>query len=166
MPGMGSKLDTWAKRLGNPHKRSVGKMTAKVAHNGGTLRVSLEAYYKEQQLGAQWIEAHSTSMQEITRSRTTLGTRAWEKVSRTTQSYILQEAEAVSRLAKIKKAKELGLKVFNLQHDGIATGRLAGGAPTMQIARLLGEAATTASGYRVIVVDETLAPAIDTHIVD
>ena len=33
---MGSKLDTWAKRLGNPHKRSVGKMTAK--RQGGTQR--------------------------------------------------------------------------------------------------------------------------------
>jgi hypothetical protein len=163
---MGSKLDTWAKHHGNPHERSVGKMTAKVAHNGGMLRVSLEAYYKEQQLGAQWIEAHSTSMQEITRSQTTLGTRAWETVSRTTQSYILQEAEAVSRLAKIKKARELGLTVFNLQHDEIATGWLAGGAPPTHIAHLLEEAATAASGYTFIVVDETLAPATDVLIAD
>ena len=134
-------------------------MTARVAHEGGTLRVSLEAYHKEQQRGAAWMEEHSASMVEIIRSLAKLGTRAWEKAGRTTQSYILQEAEAVSRLAKIRKAKDLGLQVINIQHDGIATGRTAGGEPPARVAHLLGEAASAASGYVVIVVDETIAPA-------
>ena len=65
----------------------------------------------------------------------------------------------MSRLAKIKKCRDLGLKVINLQHDGIATAMVAGGEPPARIAHLLGEAASAAAGYTVVVVDKTLAPA-------
>jgi hypothetical protein len=157
---MGAKLDSWATKHGNPHKRSVTHFTAKVAHLGGTLRINLASYYKEQQRGAEWTEAHSSSMTELIRSLAKPDTRAHEKAGRTTQSYILQEAEAVSRLAKIRKCRDLGLQVINLQHDGIATGATAvGGATPAHIAHLLGVAASMAAGYAVTVVDETRAPA-------
>jgi hypothetical protein len=155
---MGAKLDSWAAQHTNPHKRSVNDMTAKVAHEGGTLRISLAVYHKEQQEGAALIEKRSESMAALIASLAKANTRAREKVGRTTQSYILQEAEAVSRLAKISKCRGLGLRVISLQHDGIATQRVAGGEAPARVAHLLGEAASEAAGYRVVVVDETIAP--------
>jgi hypothetical protein len=157
---MGSKLDHWATIHGNPHKRSVKDMVARVPHNGGTLRISLAGYYAEQQKGAAWMESQSASMVCFVRSLAKPGTRAWEKAGRTTQSYILQETEAVSRIAKIRESTGLGLRVFNLQHDGIATSQPTGGQTPAQVARLLGEAASAASGYTVVVVDESPAPAV------
>ena len=104
------------------------------------------------------MEARSGSMTDMVSALTKPGTRAREKVGRTTQSYILQEAEAVSRLAKIRRGRDLGIRVVNLQHDGIATERFEGGRAPAHIAHLMGEAASGAAGYRVVVVDETLEP--------
>ena len=49
-----------------------------------------------------------------------LGTESimW-KADKTLQAYLLQEAEATSRAAKIRWCQQKGLEVANLQHDGI-----------------------------------------------
>ena len=38
----------------------------------------------------------------------------------TLKSYVLQEAEAVGREAKLRLAPQLGLRVVGIQHDGVA----------------------------------------------
>ena len=42
------------------------------------------------------------------------------------KSYVLQEAEACAREAKMAWATREGIRVMNLQHDGIITGSLGG----------------------------------------
>ena len=73
------------------------------------------------------------------------------------KSYLLQEAEAVSREAKIGAAVGAGLRVVSLQHDGIA---LQGVSERGRVAAVLSEAATRACGYEVAVsVEEVRAEA-------
>ncbi len=84
---------------------------------------------------------------------------AREKASQTAQSYILQEAEAVSRFAKISQCESLGLRVTNLQHDGITT-MLHPSLSHEQVAAHVSRAATAGSGYRVVVVGDTDAPEV------
>ena len=47
------------------------------------------------------------------------GLDAWRKAGLTTKSYLLQEAEATSRLAKSEWCRQQGLVVTSLQHGGI-----------------------------------------------
>jgi ribonuclease HI len=156
---MGSSLDAWARKFSNPHKRSVKDMVATVPHNGGTLRFNLAAYHQAQKEGAKWMETKSQSMVEHIRAHTGAGSMAREKASQTAQSYILQEAEAVSRFAKISRCESLGLRVTNLQHDGITT-TLHPSLSHEQVAAHLSRAATAGSGYRVVVVGDTDAPEV------
>ena len=70
------------------------------------------------------------------------------------KSYLLQEAEAVSREAKVKWCREQGMRVLNLQHDGIFVESLPEGQTDAEVAELLGAAASRAAGYEVIVAAE------------
>ena len=60
-------------------------------------------------------------------------------------SYVLQEAEAISRDAKMWYAKVRGHEVHNLQHDGVVM-RLSRGTPAA-VAVQLGETCGRAPGY-------------------
>ena len=64
----------------------------------------------------------------------------------TLKSFVLQEAEAVGREAKIRAATALGLRVVNLQHDGIVVRGVVEGRHK-DVARVMSEAVTAACGY-------------------
>ena len=72
--------------------------------------------------------------------------RADSHPDRTTASYVFQEAEGLSRLAKLWWARTRGHKVQNLQHDGIilTTGT---DIPPRAVARALTAVCTNALGY-------------------
>ena len=71
------------------------------------------------------------------------------------KSYVLQEAEACAREAKMAWATREGIRVMNLQHDGIVTGSL-GGRQSQEVARGMQEAASHASGHEVQVKGELI----------
>jgi hypothetical protein len=103
------------------------------------------------------MEANTRSMVEHIQAHAKTGSAAREKANRTAQSYVLQEAEAVSTFAKVRMCEHMGLEVTNLQHDGIT----ASPHPSLsheRVAERLSVAATAASGYTVVVVSETDAP--------
>ena len=73
------------------------------------------------------------------------------KVDRTLKSYLLQEAEATSREAKIRWCEERGLAVTSLQHDGIFISNLADGMSLGDTEDELSRVATEACGFEVVV---------------
>ena len=67
------------------------------------------------------------------------------------KSYLLQEAEATSRAAKMAWCAERGLNVVSLQHDGIVIDALPDGLSADEAAELMSSAASRAAGYEVVV---------------
>ena len=83
-------------------------------------KFSLEKYGKAQGEGTTWIITRAKPMWDFL-ERMDLPKKKGKRKDRKlmVKSYLLQEAEAVSREAKIRWAKEKGLRVMNLQHDGL-----------------------------------------------
>ena len=75
----------------------------------------------------------------------------------TLKSYMLQEAEAASREAKLRWCREHDVRVISLQHDGVVamTGESALGRDAM--AEAMSEVATAACGYGVKVIPKEAA---------
>ena len=93
--------------------------------------------------------------QEATRRRRK--GRRQQRPEMTLKSYLLQEAEAASREAKIKEmAGRAGARIVSLQHDGVA---IAG--DTAGLAEALSQAAAAACGYEVPVVVERIESNFD-----
>ena len=72
----------------------------------------------------------------------------------TLKSYILQEAEAVGREAKLRTATAMGLRVMSLQHDGVAVSGIGLDATTDRVEAAMSEAVTASCGYSMSVVLE------------
>ena len=145
---MDSGVDAWAKKLGNPKNRSARNV--KVTLNDGS-SFTLMAY-REAQIGCTPDMAKgSARMLAMLKTRAAGSKKKEEKVERTLKSYLLQEAEATSRGAKIAWLKANGVKVMNLQHDGIFVDSLPGGMELEEVAEKLSEAATAACKYQVVV---------------
>eukprot|EP00966_Prymnesium_polylepis_P083907 1942753-Prymnesium_polylepis.3 len=87
---------------------------------------------------------------------TTKDRAAGKDPKRRVNSYLLQEAEAVSRAAKMAWCAEHALRVINLQHDGIVVYGLPDGATQQDVERDLSAAASAASGYQVVVEAESI----------
>ena len=86
--------------------------------------------------------------QEDHRGRKKRGKRRRRRTpsSLTLKSFVLQEAEAVGREAKIRAAAAMGLRVVNLQHDGIVvTGVREERREVVEDA--MSEAVTASCGY-------------------
>eukprot|EP00966_Prymnesium_polylepis_P055077 1273377-Prymnesium_polylepis.1 len=66
----------------------------------------------------------------------------------TLKSHLLQEAEAVARLAKREWCAANGVTVAGLQHDGIFITSLPDGLGMEDVAEQLGMAASRSTGYR------------------
>ena len=80
-----------------------------------------------------------------------------ERARRTTlKSYLLQEAEAASREAKLRWCRENGVRVISLQHDGIVA-MVRGSERTQQVADSMAASATAACGYGVKVIPKEAA---------
>ena len=80
---------------------------------------SMEKYRETQLTATKYIEKGAKRMIECIRSVQNVGSKKWDKASLTAKSYILQEAEATSREAKLWECKKRGIQVGSLQHDGI-----------------------------------------------
>ena len=76
------------------------------------------------------------------------------------KSYLLQEAEAVSRGAKMAWCEQNRVRVTSLQHDGIMVAELPQGLSAEEVAEQLTIAATSASGFEVVVEAASLYPAV------
>ena len=115
---MDSGLDAWKKKKGADIRKTLRGYEIIIGKKGERT-FSLEKYRKAQAQSTQWMAGRSTRMVEYLQSRVETGTTSWRKASLTTKSYLLQEAEAMSRLAKAEWCRERGLEVTSLQHDGI-----------------------------------------------
>ena len=72
------------------------------------------------------------------------------KADKTLQAYLLQEAEATSRAAKVQWCQQNGLDVANLQHDGIFVRKWDETRWSVQdIEKGMERAASNACGYEV-----------------
>ena len=111
---------------------------------------SLEEYRSTQERSTKWMADRSKRMVEFLQSRVEKGTRAWDRASLTAKSYLLQEAESTSRLAKLEWCKEERIPVLSLQHDGVMIG--IGAERHEEARRGMSKSATEASGYNVEVV--------------
>ena len=115
---MDSGLDAWRKKKGADIGKTLRGYEITIGKKGERT-FSLEKYRKAQAQSTQWMADRSTRMVEYLQSRVETGTMSWRKAGLTTKSYLLQEAEATSRLAKAEWCREKGLEVTSLQHDGI-----------------------------------------------
>ena len=70
------------------------------------------------------------------------------------KSYLLQEGEAVSRHAKMRWCQQRGIRVTNLQHDGIATGHMVDTIEEAQTG--MSQQASHACGFEVKVKGEEM----------
>ena len=114
---------------------------------------SLEAYRAELAAAAAWMAERAGSMMDyVSQDDCRSGKRRGKKRRRRTppsltlKSFVLQEAEAVGREAKLRTATALGLRVVNLQHDGVVVVGIEEGGED-EVARAMSEAVTASSGY-------------------
>jgi len=143
---MDSGLEAWRKKKGADKSKSLKGYKIRI----GEEHFSLEEYRSTQEKSTAWMASKSNRMVEFLQSRVEKGTRAWNRASLTAKSYILQEAEFTSRLAKIEWCKEERISIRGLQHDGIMVEI---GPERFEEARKgMSKSATKASGYNVEVV--------------
>ena len=98
----------------------------------------------------------------VTQSMSPADRRQGKKPELRLKSYLLQEAEAVSRAAKVAWASEHGVRVTSLQHDGVMLDSLPDGLEADEVAEQLGMCASRAAGYEVVVETKRIArpPAV------
>ena len=150
---MDSGLEAWGKQYDNPDGK---KLKGTQLTLGCGTPYALESYHKAQRKGTEWVAANSKRMLELVEQCMKPGERTHAgKAALRVKSYLLQEAEAVSRGAKDAWCREHGVRVLNLQHDGIMIGSdLPNELSADEVAELMGAAATRAAGYEVVVTAE------------
>ena len=148
---MGAGADFWKKEYGDTGVSLKG--TSIVLADGQ--RFSIEDYRKELESSANWMGERAASMLEFLRSPPVRQGRKGRghayRPGMVLKSYILQEAEAVGREAKLRAlASHATYRVVNLQHDGIA---ISGVPPEAEgaLAADLGAAVSAACGYTISV---------------
>ena len=148
---MGASLDFWREEEGYEGSM-IGTLTGANVWVGGRA-FSLEAYRSELAAAAAWMAQRAGSMmeyieQEDHRERKRRGKRKRRKAPPplTLKSFVLQEAEAVGREAKIRAAASMGLRVVNLQHDGIVVTGVREERREM-VEDAMSEAVTASCGY-------------------
>ena len=106
---MDAKEDMWIRKYGNPHKRTL-KGVEMTCPDGK--KFSLEKYGKAQGEGTTWMVTRAKAMWDFL-ERMDLPKKKGKRKDRKlmVKSYLLQEAEAVSREATIRWAKGKRLRV-------------------------------------------------------
>ena len=144
---MGASLDFW--KEDNPEAIVTTLRDDPGVLVGGRM-FGLESYRSELAESAAWMAERAPSMRAFLAQE---DPRLWGRRKRrrkksrpemTLKSYVLQEAEAVGREAKITAAPLLGLRVVGLQHDGVA---VLGVKDETEVAERMSSAITAASGY-------------------
>ena len=139
-------LDAWRKK--NPSAKSL-RGVKHALPNGVTF--TCHAYKEEQTAGtAQAMAESQRALQYLDRLWThkTKRENTERKRQNTWKSYVLQEAEAASREAKLSWCWQNDVRVVSLQHDGVQV-EAAGEAEMERIARGIAKAASAACGYAV-----------------
>ena len=142
---MDGTLAAWRQRQGlAPGERPAAGMSIGIGQEG---RFDFIAYVRAQQTGTCWLAARMPAMRAFVTAhlRERRDERRLRHPERTLMSYVLQEAEAVSRDAKLRYARLRGHTVHNLQHDGIVVS-LSRGQPSA-VATQMAEASSHALGY-------------------
>jgi hypothetical protein len=160
---MDSGLDAWKKRAGAATGVTLRGLRLNL-RDGSTF--SLEDYRRASAGVTEWMAKRSASMVDLIRSVSAPGTSQRTKAKLTAKSYILQEAEAASRAAKIRWCRAEGIEVSSLQHDGIMMGGIRE-SDEARVAAGLSQAATAACGYEVVVVVKSVKEvSVEAEVVD
>ena len=147
-------MEGWAKTTsGCPRGRTIKGIQITVGQDGGAGTVFRpEDYWRAQQQSSAWMWEHAgEELRDFVQERNPTMSMRGRRL--TWKSYVLQEAEAVSRGAKIKWARKKGVTVHSLQHDCVVLGKIGQTAmdqgESEYIARELSTVATAAAGYPV-----------------
>ena len=147
-------LDGWVKNTpGLPRGATMRGVAVKVGEKPGKPGIIFkpEEYWKGQQQSSMWMwENAGEDLREFMNDR--YPKKGLREKRLLWKSYVLQEAEAVGRDAKIAWAVDHGIPVHSLQHDCVFLGKLPGqliGRDDQKLADALSKAVTDASGYAV-----------------
>ena len=141
---MDGTLAAWRARQGiPPYLRPIEGLH--VTADGRTW--SLRAYIAAQEVGSHWLACQLPAMHEFVRTWRRCRRGQVQHPERTLASYVFQEAEGLSRAAKLWWCRVGGHAVHNLQHDGVVAS-LARGMSDAEAARALGEVCSHALAYR------------------
>ena len=148
-------LEGWAHSTQGRHEgRTVGGMRLWVGVTATSPGVGFEPreYWRAQKESTKWMWDHAgEELREYVKALRPRATAAanmglWK-------SYVLQEAEAVGRSAKLEWAAREGARVLSLQHDGVILGRIGQDGGDEEEGEAIGEGLTAAvsgaAGYRV-----------------
>ena len=157
---MDSGIDAWARKFGNPKGLTLKGWAILVQGR----RYKLETYRNAQQQGTKWMAERSARMGELVRQRMTREEREGSPRKKKkdpnlrVKSYLLQEAEGVSRAAKVAWCEQHDVRVVNMQHDGIMVSWLPDGLTIEEVAEQMSMAASAACGYEVLVEGKAVGP--------
>ena len=117
---MDASEDIWIRKFGNPHGRTLAGVTEAIP--GGTF--SMQAYRAETAGATRWMAEHAPAVMDYLRQprpwRTKRSRRAKREDPRLVlKSYLLQEAEATAREAKVAWFEANDMRVMGMQHDGV-----------------------------------------------
>jgi len=150
---MDSGIDAWRKKYKGPEGRSAKNVRVKLKCGEW---FSMEEYWRAQRKGTEEMKNRSERALRMLRGAAGGDEKAVAKVDRTWKSYVLQEAEATSREAKITWCRENGISVGNLQHDGIYVYGCPEGMTREGLEKGMSEAASKACGFPVVVVSKEI----------
>jgi hypothetical protein len=143
---MDSGIDAWKKKYGDPHGRTLRGLVIPLRGGGG---FSVEGYHRALASGTKWMASRLGSMVKFI-EKGAKTQRERRKAEKTAKSYVLQEAEAASRNAKIGWCRANGLDVADLQHDGIVVVGVDDTEEARErAAKGMARAASEACGYEV-----------------
>jgi hypothetical protein len=157
---MGSGLEAWRAKYGDPFGRKIADFTARVREADGTMKdFSLVEYQSTQPRIAAEMARTSPEAIEMVRRASRLRKAKGTPARSTWQSYVLQEAEAVTRACKIAWAAAGGWAVHSVQHDAIVIDTPGCGSATA--AEQLSRGASARCGYRVVVKASQIETELD-----
>ena len=113
---MDSGLEAWRKKKEADRTKSLKGY--KIPTGKGFF--SLEAYRDTQTQSTAWMAKGSERMVELLQSSVEKDTRVWKRAALTSKSYLLQEAESTSRLAKMNWCKGEGIRVRRDRPAGLS----------------------------------------------
>ena len=150
--------DIWIKQYGNPHHRTLRGMTVKL---GDGSCFSMDAYRSEISGATKWIAEHSARAVAFVREYRPKNNRGKKRRPEIQlKSYLLQEAEATARDAKVAWFESQGMRVTSLQHDGVLVA--SNGNDQQSLEKGSSNAATQACGFQV----EVVGPKREAVVVD
>ena len=142
---MDGTFTDWALKWDVPPATPMAEM--QVTLPGGDGVFSFASYLRELESGTRWLENETEArlgMRTFVSTHQAVHRHAYHHPERTTKSFVLSEAESISRDAKVEWcARQPGAVAVSLQHDGVVIALAEGmdiGAVTTQLERISSEA--------------------------